>query len=171
MEIRRLNLADEAAFLAFNRALVAEREAGNELIESKLVTDFLAFYTKAKALETAAPHPDWSPVTVYYAFVDGQVAGRISCRWELDKGDLSMVGGHVGYVTSPQFRRQGVMFSLLTYACDRYRERGIDRLFITALAHNLPSRATIEKAGGVLQDIIDLEQGKRLARYWIDLIG
>lgn len=72
---------------------------------------------------------------------------------------------------TPVSRRQGGMSTLLSYACDCYKERGINRLFITALEYNLPSRATIEKAGGVLQDITDLEQGQRLARYWIDLLN
>lgn len=167
MMIRQLELTDQAAFLAFNRLLVAERAAGHPFIETRLVEDFTAFYEKRKRAEEQVDQPDWSRSTDYYAFIDGQIAGRIGCRWELNKGKLATVGGHIGYVTSPKFRRQGVMTALLHYALARYRERGIDRVFITALADNLPSRRTIEACGGVLQDVITLDTGEDLARYWL----
>ncbi|MGT2894809.1 GNAT family N-acetyltransferase [Streptococcus entericus] len=167
MDIRRLAITDEVAFLDFNRLLVAEREAGNVFVETQLVEDFKTFYEKTRREETTTANPDWSTSTNYYAFIDNEIAGRIGCRWELDKGDLATVGGHIGYVTSPKFRQQGVMRTLLRYALDRYEERGINRIFITALADNLPSCKTIESVGGVLQDIITLKDGKTLARYWV----
>lgn len=167
MDIRRLAITDEVAFLDFNRLLVAEREAGNGFVETRPVTDFLAFYEKTRREETTATNPDWSTSTNYYAFIGDEIAGRIGCRWELDKGDLATVGGHIGYVTSPKFRQQGVMRTLLRYALDRYEERGINRVFITALTDNLPSCKTIESVGGVLQDFITLKDGKTLARYWV----
>lgn len=167
MDIRRLERTDEASFMAFNQLLVAEKEAGNRFVETRLVDDFQAFYDKSLQAETQTDKTDWSTSTNYYAFIDGDIAGRIGCRWELEKGDLATVGGHIGYVTSPKYRQQGVMTTLLRYALDRYRERGIDRVFITALADNLPSRKTIEKLGGVLQDVIETTDGKSLARYWL----
>lgn len=167
MDIRRLAITDEFAFLDFNRLLVTEREAGNVFVETRPVTDFLAFYEKTRREETRATNPDWSTSTNYYAFIGDEIAGRIGCRWELDKGDLATVGGHIGYVTSPKFRRQGVMTALLRYALDRYEERRISRVFITALADNLPSRKTIESVGGILQDVITLDTGEDLARYWL----
>lgn len=167
MDIRRLSLTDESAFLEFNRLLVAEREAGHVFVETSLVENFQTFYEKTRREETATDNPEWSTSTNYYAFIGDEIAGRIGCRWELEKGDLATVGGHIGYVTSPKFRRQGVMSSLLRYALDRYKERGINRVFITALSDNLPSRQTIESAGGILQDIITLESGQLLARYWV----
>lgn len=168
IDIRTITLEDEAAVLAMNKLLVAEKETGNAFVESKTIEDFPSFYEKNKRLETETANPDWSTVTSYYAFIDGQVAGKISCRWELEKGNLAQIGGHIGYVTSPAFRQKGVMKKLLEFAFERYRERGINRIFITALAENVPSRRTIESVGGLLQDIIDLEDGKRLARYWVE---
>ena len=95
----------------------------------------------------------------------------------MEKGELARAGGHIGYVTSPAFRRQGIMTDLLQFALDRYRERGILSVLITANVNNLPSRKTIEKAGGRLENIIRLEDdfpaahmaGQDLARYWLDL--
>lgn len=169
MDIRQLEKTDEAAFLRFNQVLLAEKEAGNIFVQTKAVMDFDAFYEKMKMAEVTEKE-DWSKTTVYYAFVDGEIAGRISCRWELEKGNLAEVGGHVGYVTAPTFRRKGIMKALLAFAMERYRERGMDRLFITALEDNLPSCKTIESKGGILQDRIYLEDEQAyLNRYWINL--
>lgn len=166
MDIRQLEVADEQAFLAFNALLLAEK-VSNPFIETAEITDFKAHQVKLRRQEREATAPDRSTVTTYFAFVNGEIAGKVSCRWELDKGDLATVGGHIGYVTSPNFRRQGVMTKLLTFALNRYRERGITRVFITARADNLPSCRTIEAVGGQLQDVIELEGGHRLARYWV----
>ena len=165
--IRRLTLADEVTFRDFEASLLAEKEQGNTFIETKKVDDFAAFVAKQRQFEIQTDNPDWSTSTNYYYFLDDVLVARIGCRWEL-KGNLPTVGGHIGYVTRPEYRGQGVMTDLLQFALDRYAERGINRVLITALADNIPSRKTIEKAGGVLENIIDIEDGKRLARYWID---
>lgn len=168
MEIRKLRLSDEAAYGAFQRLLAEEK---NPFIQVKTFDPkgFADFLAKAERLETRADHPDWSTSTNYYAFVDGEIAGRIGCRWELEKGDLATVGGHVGYVTSPKFRQKGIMTALLQFALERYAERGIQSVLITADKENIASRRTIEKAGGRLENTIPLEDGKHLARYWISV--
>ncbi|MEY8461845.1 GNAT family N-acetyltransferase [Streptococcus merionis] len=168
LEIRTIKLRDEKAYRDF-QALLAEE--GNPFIQVKQLEagQFAAFVERSKRQETETDNPDWSTSTNYYAFKDGQIAGRVGCRWELDKGDLAMVGGHIGYVTSPAFRRQGIMTELLAFALERYRERGILEVLITANKDNLASRKTIEKAGGQLENIITLENDQELARYWIQL--
>lgn len=108
-------------------------------------------------------------MTTYYAFLNGKIAALISCRWQLEKGNLATIGGHIGYQTSPEFRRQGIMTRLLSFALEQYAKRGINPVLITAREDNIASRRTIEKAGGILENIIDLEDGHRLARYWITL--
>lgn len=102
-------------------------------------------------------------MTTYYAFLNGKIAAFIFCRWQLEKGNLATIGGHIGYQTSPEFRRQGIMTRLLSFVLEKYAKRG------TAREDNIASRRTIEKAGGILENIIDLEDGHRLARYWITL--
>ena len=177
LEIRTLELTDQAAFEQFQKLFLAEKAAGNTFIETRAVDDFVSFVEKAKRLENQTEDPNWSTVTTYYCFKDGVIAGKISCRWELDKGDLARAGGHIGYVTSPQFRRQGVMTGMLHFAFDRFRARGIHSLLITANVKNTPSRKTIEKVGGQLESILSLEEdypnphmaGQDIARYWIDL--
>ncbi|MGT2667167.1 GNAT family N-acetyltransferase [Streptococcus rifensis] len=166
LDIRTIRLEDESAYREFQRLL---QEEDNPFIRPKILKDgeFAAFVERSKRQETQTDHPDWSTSTNYYAFKDGQMAGRIGCRWQLEKGDLATVGGHIGYVTAPNFRQKGVMTALLAFALERYRERGITAVLITADETNVASRKTIEKAGGVLESIISIEDGKRLARYWI----
>lgn len=61
------------------------------------------------------------------------------------------------------------MTKLLNFALEEYAKRGISPVLITAREDNTASRKTIEKAGGILEKVIDLENGHRLARYWIRL--
>ncbi|MDY2776035.1 MAG: GNAT family N-acetyltransferase [Streptococcus infantarius] len=166
MEIRKLDFSDEAAYRAYQAALEND---DNPFITTREIGDFKTFVENSRAQERKAAHPDYSTVTTYYAFVDGSIAARIACRWQLEKGNLATIGGHIGYQTAPAFRRQGIMTKLLNFALEQYAKRGINPVLITAREDNIASRRTIENAGGVLENIIDLEDGHRLARYWIRL--
>ena len=61
------------------------------------------------------------------------------------------------------------MTKLLSFALEQYAKRGISPVLITAREDNIASCKTIEKAGGILENIMDLEDGHRLVRYWISL--
>lgn len=169
MEIRKLTLSDQAAYIDLQRKLEAE---DNEFVgqhTKEVPQDFSAFLAELEQLENQPTNPNYSEQTQYFAFIDGAIAGRISCRWQLEKGNLATIGGHIGYATSPAFRRRGVASHLLTFAIKEYEKRGIRSILITAREDNLASRKTIERAGGRLENILDLGDGHRLARYWIDL--
>lgn len=54
----------------------------------------------------------------------------------------------------------------LNFALEEYGKRGISPVLITAREDNIAaSRHIIEKAGGALENSIDLEDGQRLVRY------
>ncbi|GAA0055394.1 UNVERIFIED_CONTAM: GNAT family N-acetyltransferase [Streptococcus canis] len=177
MAIRRIQLSDQAAFEKFQAMLLAEKAAGNSFVETKKVTDFPAFVTKSQRFGTQTDHPDWSTSTNYYYFIGEELVARISCRWQLDKGDLAKYGGHIGYVTRPDYRGRGIMTELLGFALSHYRQRGILRVLLTANQANLASRKIIETLGGILEDIVQVPigyqvsslAGEKLARYWIML--
>lgn len=59
------------------------------------------------------------------------------------------------------------MSILLKFALERFRERGIDQVFITALIDNKASRATIVKLGGKFDSFYIREDGEKIARYWV----
>jgi predicted acetyltransferase len=78
------------------------------------------------------------------------------------------VGGHIGYVVVPEFRRQGYATAILRQSLQIARTQGLTRVLVTADDDNIGSIKTIEKNGGVLESIVTGPDGatpKR--RYWI----
>lgn len=165
MEIRRLTLADEAAFQDFQAVLLAEKAAGNDLIATKKVSDFPAFLARLQELERGTADPNWSRVTQYYAFLEGVLVAKVGCRWEL-KGDLARVGGHISYVTRPDYRGRGIMGQLLAYALKQYATRGIEEVLVTTRVDNISSLALLEKYQG-RPDGIAMDRGYQWQRYWL----
>jgi predicted acetyltransferase len=107
--------------------------------------------------------------TFLFAFVSGRIIGRVSIRHFVN-AFLERAGGHIGYVVVPEFRRRGYATLILGQALQIADEKlGISRVLVTCDGDNLGSIRTIEKCGGVLENIIsgpDLEKPKR--RYWIE---
>ncbi|MGT2768717.1 GNAT family N-acetyltransferase [Streptococcus ictaluri] len=173
--IRRLRLSDQSAFQEFQSALLTENQNGNGFVEVKEISDFPAFLAKLNRSEYQTDNPDWSTATHYYYFLNDVIVAKISCRWQIDKGDLLLYGGHIGFVTHPEYRRQGIMRELLVYALKQYSERAIEKVLITANVRNSPSRQTIENIGGVFENSLkvpdDYSQsrmaGQEIARYWV----
>lgn len=96
--------------------------------------------------------------------VEGEdLLGFLSVRHELNDFLLEE-GGHIGYSVRPSARRRGVA----TYACawglDHLRGLDVERALITCDDDNLASAATIERNGGVLEDVRGTKR-----RYWVDL--
>jgi len=89
--------------------------------------------------------------------------GRVSLRHELNEL-LYTWGGHIGYAVRPGARRRGHASAALRGMLEVCRDRRVDPVLITCDVDNVPSRKTIEGAGGVYEDT---REGK--LRYWIDL--
>lgn len=113
--------------------------------------------------------PDHVPSTFLFAFVATRIVGRVSIRHSLN-AFLERVGGHIGYVVVPEFRRQGHATEILRQSLEIARRTlGIRRVLVTCDDDNIGSIRTIEKNGGILENIVrgpDLEKPKR--RYWIE---
>lgn len=101
------------------------------------------------------------------AEVDGVIVGRTSIRYALTDL-LREVGGHVGYVVAPEFRRRGHATEILRLSLERLAGAGVDRVLVTCDDTNLGSIRTIESCGGVLEDVRDVGGTVRKRRYWID---
>lgn len=101
------------------------------------------------------------------AEVDGIPVGRVSIRHELTPF-LFELGGHVGYAVAPQFRRRGHATEILRQSVQRLRVLGVDRVLVTCADGNAASSATIERCGGVLEDVrVPGSGGGARRRYWI----
>ena len=113
--------------------------------------------------------PNHVPSTFLFAFNGQRIIGRVSIRHRLNDFLLG-VGGHIGFVVVPEFRRQGFATEILRQALRIAREKlDLDRVLITCDDDNIGSIRTIENNGGVLENVItepDLDKPTR--RYWID---
>ena len=112
--------------------------------------------------------PRHVPSTFLFAFAATRIVGRVLIRHSLNTF-LLRVGGHIGYVVVPEFRRRGYATVMLRLALKIANETlGIQRVLVTCDDDNMGSIRTIEKCGGILENIVtgpDLETPKR--RYWI----
>ena len=108
------------------------------------------------------------PSTFLFAFDGTSIVGRVSIRHALNDF-LLRVGGHIGYAVVPAFRRRGYATAMLQQSVEILRQRfGIARVLLTCDDDNIGSIRTIEKCGGVLENVItgpDVLKPKR--RYWI----
>jgi predicted acetyltransferase len=106
------------------------------------------------------------PATFLVAEVDSQIVGRVSIRHSLNEY-LEQRGGHIGFGIRPEFRRQGLASEILLEALEITSGLGIEKVLVTCDDTNIASRRVIEKCGGVLENIVDLENVEKFRRYWI----
>jgi predicted acetyltransferase len=166
--LRRAARDDEEEFIRAHRATTPE------------VPHFLHYYqpgmSYARYLEVLDERergvnlaPGQVPSTFMFGFKGERIVGRVSIRHRLTEA-LLRVGGHIGYVVVPEFRRQGHATAMLRLAVQFAHDKlGLDRVLVTCDDDNIGSIKTIENNGGVLEAIItgpDLGTPKR--RYWID---
>lgn len=76
--------------------------------------------------------------------------------------------GHVGYGVRPSARGRGLATWALGQVRPLARSGGLDRLLVVCLDDNVGSIRTIERNGGILEEVVDDPHG-RLRRYWIDV--
>lgn len=96
--------------------------------------------------------PDHVPSTFLFAFKGQRIVGRVSIRHMLNDF-LLRVGGHIGYVVVPQFRRQGHATAILRLGLHIAHEKlGIRRVLVTCDDDNVGSIRTIENNDGILEE-------------------
>ena len=108
------------------------------------------------------------PSTFLFAFVGTRIVGRASIRHSLTES-LEREGGHIGYVVVPEFRRQGHATTILRLSLQIARHKhGIGRCLVTCDDDNVGSIKTIERNGGILEDVVSgPDLAKPIRRYWI----
>lgn len=118
--------------------------------------------------DRSVPAPEgWVHCTFRWIVEGDRYLGAIALRHELNDF-LLRAGGHIGYGVRPSERRRGLASFALGEMLVEARSSGLDRVLITCNVANEGSARTIEKHGGVLEDIRDTEIGT-LRRYWITL--
>lgn len=113
--------------------------------------------------------PGWVPCTFFWMEHDGEYAGSLALRHELNEF-LAAEGGHIGYSVRPSARRRGHATEALRQSLPHARALGLDRVLVTCDETNIASARTIEANGGVLEKTVEAASDGRLVRhYWIAL--
>lgn len=127
---------------------------------------FDEYVEQLNAHEQGIGLPDgWVRSALLGAFIDGQLVGRTSIRYELTS-DLLHVGGHIGYAVRPDFRLRGYAGQILRRSLDVLAARGTEYALVTCDEENVASAKTIESCGGVLDDIVQVGEDRTM-RYWV----
>lgn len=165
------------------RPPTAADEAGCRALPEQLLADDFEFLladgswgelpsTVAREAAGIDLAPGRVPADFLRAEVDGQVVGRVSIRHALNDF-LRTIDGHIGYAVGPDFRRHGCATEILRQSVTRLNALGVDRVLVTCDDDNIASARTIERCGGVLENIWQPstdpgnEPVKPKRRYWI----
>ncbi|MFI6462753.1 GNAT family N-acetyltransferase [Streptomyces sp. NPDC050538] len=105
--------------------------------------------------------------THWWIVEDDNYLGAIDLRHYLNAFLLD-VGGHIGYSIRPSARRRGLATWALGAVLLKAPEFGLDRVLVTCDDDNVGSARSIERNGGVLEDIRTTDAGNK-RRYWITL--
>ena len=105
--------------------------------------------------------------TYWWVAEDDTYLGTISLRHALNDF-LLRAGGNIGYGIRPSARGRGLATWALRSVLPEARALGLERVLVTCDDGNVASARTIEKAGGVLEDVRDTELG-HTRRCWITL--
>ena len=111
----------------------------------------------AKPLDVGRVH-----CTCRWIVEDDRVLGAIALRHK--PNDF----GHIGYGIRPSARRRGLATWALGRILDEARPLGLERVLVACATDNIASAKTIERQGGVLEDIWETEHGA-MRRYWINI--
>lgn len=113
------------------------------------------------------PDPGRVHTTYWWIVEDRTYLGAINLRHTLNDF-LLRAGGHIGYGIRPSARGRGLATWALDAVLTEAGRLGLERVLVTCDDDNLGSARTIERNGGVLEDVRDSEVGRK-RRYWIDL--
>lgn len=111
------------------------------------------------------------PSTMWFLTDGEEILGAIEVRHFLNDG-LFRYGGHIGYGVAPKHRGNGYARTMLQMVNDHLKKLNLDRVLICCVQENIPSAKTIVKAGGVLENEVEIiRKGlpKTGQRYWLEI--
>lgn len=169
MIFRKLTIKDEKAFLAAHKAWDAN--PGFQFFQGyESGMNFSDYLDLLNANERGERLPaGYVPATILCGFVGDDLVGRLAIRHTLNDF-LLKIGGHIGYGVVPEFRRKGYAKAMLTLSLPIAKQLGIHKVLVTCDDDNIGSIKTIEACNGILENKIEVSEGKPLKRrYWISL--
>ena len=125
--------------------------------------------SQTPVLEGLPEHP---PEEYLWLIDQGEFIGRILLLHWLNDYRLK-TDGQVDYWIRPSHRRQGYGRLILQLGLERLRQLGLNRVLISCLSENFPSRRIIEANGGIFESEIQTADAfgsfRPRRRYWIEL--
>ena len=109
---------------------------------------------------------DWIEADSYFICKDGKMIGEISFRKRLNPYLLKNSLGHIGYKIKYSERRKGYCSEALKLMLEKAWNEGYTELMISCKENNIGSAKVIEKNGGVLNRLNNIN-GKIEKEYWI----
>ena len=163
--------AEEIA--AFRQELIDQDSRFDGTGGLKNIEDPQAYIEECRRMKHRETVPKGMVPASQYLLVDADtdtVIGMVNIRHELNDA-LARLGGHIGYVIRPQYRRQGYAEMMLGMALMICREElKLSEVMISCHKENTASEHTILACGGKLNRIvIDPETGKEACIYTIPL--
>ena len=131
--------------------------------------DYHDFPSYLASLEVTQPADGLVPDSTYFCLDTERsiFVGAVNIRHYLSEG-LLLSGGHIGDGIRPSERGKGLGTRMIALALDKCRELGIGRVLMCCDSDNFASARTIEKNGGVLENVV-VGGGAPIKRYWITL--
>lgn len=107
------------------------------------------------------------PASEFWLVDRNEFIGRASIRHKLND-QLLKIGGHIGYYIRASKRKMGYGKKILKLALLKAKRLGLTKVLVTCDEGNIGSQKIIEASKGVLEDIVEIGEGKpRKKRYWI----
>jgi len=169
MILRSLNVDDKAAAVQAHHEMALD---GFDFLLDSMgsfdeTSSWEEYLQRLASLQNGENVPaSWVPSTFLVAEVDGQIVGRVSIRHQLNEY-LETRGGHIGYGVRPAFRGRGHATEILKRALEIARDLDVNRVLVTCDDANVASARVIERAGGILENIIE-EGDEKIRRYWVE---
>lgn len=167
------------SFLESHREWAGVHQDGAALFMADDVTSpegFADWVGKLLGAESAPERDGIVPCTYLWITEGSRYVGAIAFRHHLTPALLNS-GGHIGYGIRPSDRRRGAASRALRELLASLAAEGDtgrvlpDQVLLTCADDNAASAKTIERCGGLLEDVRADEAGQAFRRYWIDLAG
>lgn len=112
----------------------------------------------------------FSATTSYFVVdEDDRLIGAASLRHYLTVEGVNS-WGHIGYGVRPTERRKGYAVQMLKMMLEQAKKKGIYKVLVGVHDNNVGSWKTVEKCGGVMENVVHIENDDEpIRRYWIDI--
>ncbi|MDR6638529.1 GNAT family N-acetyltransferase [Paenarthrobacter nitroguajacolicus] len=166
------NVSFHQSFLEAHREWGGTHQDGAGLFPNDDVStpDGFAAWVQRLADAEHAPEKDGIvPCTYRWITEDQRYVGAIAFRHFLTPALLNS-GGHIGYGVRPSDRGRGAAsWALRELTAQLAAQPGPERVLLTCDDANEASAKTIERCGGVLEDVRTGTDGREFRRYWIEV--